>query len=140
MTDVIPTQMPPRSAARSILAVFLGVLAVFVLSLGTDQIMHILGVFPPWGQPMHDAGDNLLALSYRILYGIVGGYVAASFAPRKPLGHAIVLGLVGTVLSLLGALGAMSMDMGPIWYPVALVVTALPCAWLGGFLHHRMQY
>jgi hypothetical protein len=137
MTGTLQAPLRPRSIPGSALAVFLGVLAVFVLSLGSDQIMHMLGVFPPWGEPMRETGDNLLALSYRIIYGIVGGYVAASFAPRKPLGHAVVLGLVGTVLSLLGALGAMSMDMGPMWYPVALVVTALPCAWLGGVLQGR---
>ena len=26
---------------------------------------------------------------------------------------------------------------GPHWYPLALVVTALPCVWAGGLLHER---
>lgn len=26
-------------------------------------------------------------------------------------------------------------DVGPAWYPIALVLTAVPCAWLGGALH-----
>lgn len=139
MTGTLQVYVPRRSGPRSVLAVFLGVLAVFVFSLGTDQIMHMLGVYPPWGEPMRETGDNLLALSYRIVYGVVGGYVTAHFAPRKPMGHAILLGVVGTILSLFGAIGAMSMDLGPVWYPLALVLTALPCAWLGGLVHRRSK-
>jgi hypothetical protein len=26
-------------------------------------------------------------------------------------------------------------DLGPAWYPIALAVTALPLAWLGGALY-----
>jgi hypothetical protein len=137
MTDITHAQMPPRSVPRSILAVFLGLLAVFVLSLGTDQILHVLEVYPPWGEPMRDTGDNLLALSYRLVYGVIGGTITARFAPRKPIGHALILGGIGTVLSLLGAIGAISMDVGPAWFPIALVLTALPCAWLGGMLQGR---
>ena len=137
MTASTPADLPPRSVPRSILAVFLGLLAVLVLSLGTDQLLHMAGVYPPWGEPMRETGDNLLALAYRLVYGIIGGYVTARFAPRNPMRHAIVLGVVGTVLSILGAAGAMQADLGPIWFPLALVVTALPCAWLGGRLAQR---
>lgn len=139
MTNATQAQMPARSVPRSILAVFLGVLVVFILSLGTDQIMHVLEIFPPWGEPMRDTGLNLLTLSYRIVYGVIGGYVTARFAPTAPMRHALVLGGIGTALSLAGAIGAISMDMGPVWFPVALVLTALPCAWLGGVLHGKMQ-
>ena len=137
MTASTPADLPPRSVPRSILAVFLGLLAVLVLSLGTDQLLHMAGVYPPWGEPMRETGDNLLALAYRLVYGIIGGYVTARFAPRNPMRHAIVLGVVGTVLSILGAAGAMQADLGPIWFPLALVATALPCAWLGGRLAQR---
>jgi hypothetical protein len=139
MTNATQTQPPPRSIPRSVLAVFLGLLAVFILSLGTDQILHMLEVYPPWGQPMRETSLNLLALSYRLVYGVIGGTITALFAPRKPMGHALILGGIGTVLSLLGAIGALSVDIGPVWYPIALVLTALPCAWLGGVLHGRMR-
>jgi len=35
---------------RSIGAVAAGFVAVFVLSLGTDQVLHVLKVYPPWGE------------------------------------------------------------------------------------------
>ncbi len=28
-------------------------------------------------------------------------------------------------------------EFGPHWYPLALVATALPCAWAGGLLHRK---
>lgn len=54
-------------AARSTAAVFVGFISVVVLSLGTDQVLHVLEVYPPWGEPMWDRALNLLALSYRTL-------------------------------------------------------------------------
>jgi hypothetical protein len=119
-------------------AVLLGFVVVVVLSLGTDQVLHVLQVYPPWGQPMWDPRLNLLALAYRCVYAVLGSYIAARVAPRNPMRHALALGVVGLVLSSAGALGAMAAEMGPNWYPIALVVTALPCAWLGGVLY-RMR-
>lgn len=120
-------------------AVLAGLVAIFVLSLGTDQVLHSLGVYPPWGQPMRDTGQNLLALSYRIVYGVLGSYLTARLALRAPMRHALILGAIGFVLSLAGTIAAIRMDLGPSWYPIALVLTALPCAWLGGTLYRTRQ-
>jgi ABC-type xylose transport system permease subunit len=50
--------------------------------------------------------------------------------------HALILGVIGVVLSSLGAITAITMvDVGPAWYPIALVLTTMPCAWLGGALY-----
>ena len=121
---------------RSAGAVFVGFIVVVALSLGTDQMLHSLGVYPPWGQPMYPTGVNLLALSYRIVYAVVGSYIAARLAPRNPMRHAMILGVIGVVLSSLGAITAITMaDVSPAWYPIALVLTTMPCAWLGGALY-----
>jgi len=133
------TSTHPRRLWRSTGAVLLGFFAVVVLSLGTDQVLHVLEVYPPWGQPMHDPGLNLLALAYRLVYAVVGSYIAARFAPRNPMRHALALGVVGFVLSLAGVIATIPMDLGPSWYPIALVLTALPCAWFGGVLHRMRQ-
>ena len=86
---------------------------------------------------MRDPSQNLLALSYRIIYGIVGGYIPARFAPRNPMRHAMIGGAIGFVLSGAGAIATIPMDLGPAWYPIAIWLTALPCAWVGGLLHRR---
>jgi hypothetical protein len=131
------TSQPRRTWPRSILAVFSGVVAVVVLSLGTDQVFHSLDVFPPWGQPMNDFGDNLLALAYRCVYGVVGSYLTARFAPHSPMRHVWIGAAIGFVLSLGGVVAAMNVNLGPLWYPIALTLTGLPCAWLGGKLHRK---
>jgi hypothetical protein len=120
--------------ARSILAVFAGFVAVVVLSLGTDQILHVLQVYPRWGEPMYDTGLNALALSYRIVYTLLGGFVTARLAPRAPMRHVTVLAVIGLFAGIAGAIAAITQAFGPNWYPIALAVTAYPCTWLGGRL------
>ena len=139
MQATVPAKQP-RSPWRSTGAVVLGFLVVVILSLGTDEVLHVLKVYPPWGKPMFDPRLNLLALSYRVVYSVIGSYIAARFAPRNPMRHALILGAVGVVLSLPGAVFITThTDLGPVWYPVSLVVTALPCAWLGGVLYQKKQ-
>jgi hypothetical protein len=45
--------------------------------------------------------------------------------------------LLGFVVSTIGAITTIPMKLGPAWYPIALVLTALPFAWLGGALERR---
>jgi hypothetical protein len=135
MTIPMTTSPHPRRLGRSVGALLLGFVAVVVLSLGTDQVLHVLKVYPPWDQPMFEPGLCLLALAYRIVYTVVGGYIAARYAPRAPMGHALALGVVGLVLGGTGAIATIPMHLGPAWYPIAIAVTALPCAWLGGVLY-----
>jgi hypothetical protein len=126
---------PPRRVLRSIWAVLAGMLVGIVLTLGTDELLHIAGVFPPWGQSMVGFDTALLlATAYRIVYSIAGSYIIARLAPNRPMLHALVGGAVGFVVSIVGAAATWNSGpaFGPHWYPVALVVTALPCAWVGG--------
>ncbi|TVR49311.1 MAG: hypothetical protein EA425_12615 [Puniceicoccaceae bacterium] len=131
----MPLSAPEKASwPKSIGAVFAGLIAIVVLSFGTDHVFHTLGVYPPWGKPMFATAPLLLATAYRIAYGIVGGYVTARLAPHAPVGHALVLGGVGTVLSALGAAASIPAGLAPAWFPILLVLTALPSAWLGGRL------
>lgn len=118
---------------RSILAILAGLGVIFVLSTGTDQILHASGVYPPWGQPMSD-GLFALATAYRIVYGILGCWVTARLAPARPMAHAMALGAIGVVLSLAGLVAAQQQSpaLGPLWYSLAIVAISLPCAWAGG--------
>lgn len=129
----MPETQSPRHIGRSIGAVLAGMLVVVVLSLGTDLALHAAGIFPPLDQRMSDA-LLVLATAYRTVYAVVGGYVTAWLAPNRPLYHALVNGLIGVALSLLGAVLTWNKALGPHWYPIALVITALPTAWAGGKL------
>ena len=122
-------------ALRSVGAVLAGMLFIIIISLVTDAVMHATGIFPPMFQPM-STSLWLFATAYRIVYGIAGGYLTARLAPDRPMRHAIILGVIGLVLSIAGAAATWGRgpEFGPKWYPLGLVVTALPCAWLGGKL------
>ena len=133
-----PTTNPsshPRRLGRSAIALFAGLLVGVILSLGTDQILHVLKIYPPWGQTMSD-GLFLLATAYRIVYTIIGSYIAARLAPYRPMWHAMVLGVVGLVVSLAGAAATWNREppIGPHWYALAIAAISIPCAWLGGRL------
>jgi hypothetical protein len=125
----------PRRLGRSIWAVVAGLLVVVVLSLATDQLLHVLNVYPPWGQPMYDTGDNVLALSYRLVYTVLGYYVTARLAPYLPMRHLWILAGIGLVLGVIGAVSTIPMKMGPAWYPIAIAATALPCAWVAAAIY-----
>ena len=138
-----PPPPPPevqRSIARTIGALVAGLVVGIVLSLGTDAILRVIGVFPPSGQAMSN-GLFVLAITYRVIYSVLASYVAARFAPDRPMWHALVLGVLNLVASLVGALLAWNKgpEFGPHWYPLSLVVLALPAAWLGGRLYTSNQ-
>jgi hypothetical protein len=92
-----------------------------------------------WGQPMYDPGLCLLATAYRSVYAVLGSYIAARLAPHAPMGHALALGVVGLVVGGAGAIATIPMHLGPAWYPIALALTAVPCAWLGGVLYRSRR-
>jgi hypothetical protein len=123
---------------QSIWAIFAGVAAGIVVTLVTDAVLHKAGVFPPAGQPAGD-GPLALATAYRTIYGIGGAYLTARLAPSRPMLHAMILGVLGFIASLAGAVATWNkMEIyGPHWYPVALVVLALPQSWLGGWIRER---
>ena len=131
---------PPRRIGRSIGAVLAGMLVGIVLTIGTDIVLHAIGVFPPWGQSMVGFdGALLLATIYRSIYGVVASYIIARLAPDRPMQHALVGGVVGLAVSIVGAAVTWNMGpaLGPHWYPLALVALAMPQSWAGGKLRLR---
>jgi hypothetical protein len=127
----------PRRIGRSIGAVLAGIVVGIILTIGTDVVLHVIGVFPPWGASMVGFdGALLLATVYRTVYGIVASYIIARLAPDRPMAHALAGGVLGIAVSILGA--ALTWNKGPAfgphWYPLALIVLAMPQAWAGGKL------
>ena len=120
---------------KSAIAVLSGFFTVFVASVATDELLHVLNVYPPWGEPMWNPWLNLLALAYRTIYAMAGGFITASLAPRAPIRHVHILAGIGTALATAGAVMAiMQANLGPAWYPILLAVTSWPAVWFGGTL------
>jgi len=123
----------PRKTLQSVGALFAGFVANVVLSLGTDVGLRAIGILPALADPATDL-QLLLAAAYRTLYGVVSSYIVARLAPNRPMEHALLGGAIGMVLGIIGAGVTWNRGLGPHWYSVALVVTALPSAWAGGKL------
>jgi hypothetical protein len=122
-----------RNIGKSILAVLIGILAGIILTLVTDALLHKVGFFPPLGQ-WTPSRPLAVATAYRIVYSIFGSYIVALLAPSKPMKHALISGVIGVIATAIGAIATWNQNLGPHWYALALIVIALPCAWIGGKL------
>jgi hypothetical protein len=116
---------------KSIGAVLAGLILIFALSHLTDVVMEKTGVML---NPFHKnpLWVMLFVTAYRLIFVAAGTYLAAVLAPGKPMLHAMILGTIGCVLGILGAIAMW--DHPPHWYPVSLVILGWPFAWLGGKL------
>jgi len=125
----------PRQLGRSVVALLAGFVVGVAITLATDFVLHLVGIFPPLGQPT-GSKPLVLATIYRTVYQVIASYITARLAPYGPMGHALVGGAIGLAICILGAAVTWNKGpaFGPHWYPVALIVLAMPTAWLGGKL------
>ncbi len=79
----------------------------------------------------------IAVIAYRNVYNVVGGYLIARLAPRRPMLHSIVLGSFGLFVSLAATIVTLHLHVGPVWYGLGIAALALPSAWLGGKLWLR---
>ena len=124
-----------KNIFKSIGAVIAGIITGAALSIGTDFALEKTGVFPPIGKGIFIWWMLLLALIYRGIYTIASGYVTAKLAPNNPMRHAVILGIIGVVVTILGSIA--NWDKSAAWYPIALILITLPCTWLGGKLKRK---
>lgn len=126
--DVHPTlRFRKRRSAAALAA---GFLFIAITSTASDALMRALGVFP--SDPAQPLTDALFAVAaaYRALFGVAGTYLAARLAPSRPVAHAWALGLVGVVLSTVGAF--VMWNAGTHWYALVNVAIPFPAAFIGG--------
>jgi uncharacterized BrkB/YihY/UPF0761 family membrane protein len=121
---------------KSFLAVLAGLAFVVIVSSLIDFAMYYSGVF---AKDEMTATHWLIAVAYRVVISTIGCWIAAKLAPRNPMKHALILGGIGTTIAIIGAAVTWNAgaEFGPHWYPLTLVLTAMPCAWLGGTLASR---
>jgi hypothetical protein len=128
---VLPNKKAMKTA-RSIGAVVAGIMTNVILSVAVDFVLESTGIFPPVGEGKFDTWMLVLALSYRCVFAVAGGYVTARLAPKEPMRHVIILACIGIALGIIGTI--VGWNKSAHWYPLALVITAFPCTWLGGKL------
>lgn len=121
---------------RSIWAVFAGFVVATVLAIGTDLLLFAL--LPQLADPqvqMQQTGLLAAMVVYTAIAGAAGAFVTAWLAPRRPMMHAVILGVIALLLAL--AASTVSWATSPAWYHVLQVGLVLPAAWVGGWLYAR---
>src|SRR5688572_1761821 len=118
-----------RETFKSIGAVIAGFALLVILSVITDSILEETGIMKT--EPFVENPVWLIAIIvlYRTIFNTLGCYLTACLAPNRPMKHAIILGIIGLVLTIVGLIAMW--DIPPRWYPISLMVLTLPAAWLG---------
>lgn len=118
---------------RSIVSLVSGFVITVVLALGSDGLLRLLApqAFSSSGA-VRGHGWLALMLAYTACSVVVGCLIAARLAPSHPLGHAVVLGVIGLVFTIAATLA--TWGTAPSWYHLLAMVQVMPSAWLGGWL------
>jgi len=77
------------------------------------------------------------ALAYRILFQIGGCALAGRIVKNHPMRIAMICATIGFVGAAALTLGTWHRNMGPHWYALAVMISALPCGYVGGLLAAR---
>ena len=133
-TELAQAPIRSRKIGRSILALLAGFIVSVVLTLSTDYGLQAAGVLPAFGHGPLNEFQSALAATYRTLYAVLSSYLVAHLAPRRPMEHALAGAGIGMLFAIAGAVATWSKDLGPHWYPILLIVLALPTGWAGARL------
>ncbi len=116
---------------RSIAAVLVGFVLIGALSVGADMVLRqaMPTAFDAAGR-VDSVPVLLLMMGYVGLFAVTGCYLTARLAPRRPMLHAMVLGVLGLAFNVAGSVALW--DTAPVWYHVASLTLVMPYAWLGG--------
>ena len=123
-----------KRAIKSVIAVLTGLITVIILANGTDIFLETAGIFPSVKDQLENGFNTywmlMLAITYRTAYMIIGGYITALLSPGKPMRHVLILGIIGTILGIAGAIAAWG--IAPSWFLISIVLLGLPAVWVGG--------
>jgi hypothetical protein len=119
-----------RNILQSIGAFLAAVLVTFALSYGTDFILQSTGILPR-GNLYVAWLLIVMVIAYRSVYNAIGGYIASRLAPNHPMGHALALGVLGFVGSVVSTIATLNMRLGPVWYPLTIAVLSIPSTLVG---------
>ncbi|MEY3648113.1 MAG: hypothetical protein RLZ13_998 [Bacteroidota bacterium] len=119
-----------KELLKSIGAVLAGFALLVTLSVLMDSLLEKIGALKT--DPFNENPSWLIVLLilYRTIFNAFGSYLTARLAPNKPMKHALILGSIGFVLTIVGLIAMW--DIPPRWYPISLIVLTLPAAWVGG--------
>jgi hypothetical protein len=129
-----------EAVPRIALAVFIGFVVTTALSIGTDIVLVLAGISPQSGDIMSSQPRLLFASTYRAVFGVLGAFVTAMVANLYYKRAVLALGVVGTLLGVIGIFAQWDKwNRATAWYPILLAVLAIPSCWIGGKLYERYK-
>jgi|SRR5690554_1819785 len=126
-----------KTVLKSIGAIVAGFATIVILSITTDIILEKAGIMITEPFAKNPVWLIVIIIAYRTVFNTLGCYLAGRLAPTKPMKHAIILGIIGVVLTTVGLI--VMWDVPPRWYPITLILLTMPAAWLGGKLFLKNQ-
>jgi hypothetical protein len=113
---------------RSIAAVAAG---YFVFAAAAVLLFQMSGQAPHAAAPLT---FKLAAVVWGAVFALVGGWLAAHVAVRRPATHGA---LVAAVIALGAVVSIAARPADALWSQLAALVLMAPCAWAGGVLAAR---
>ena len=117
---------------KSIGAILAGFVTGAALSVGADFLMEQTNMMSMENFKQSSAAVIVTVILYRFVFNVAGCYLTARLAPDKPMKHVLIIGIIGTVLSILGTIAMW--DLAIPAYNLTIILMSLPSAWLGGKL------
>ncbi|MBA3680884.1 MAG: hypothetical protein H0W73_06915 [Bacteroidetes bacterium] len=117
---------------KSIGAILTGFILAAFLSIATDMILNLTNIVNMESFKDNSAIIILFVIIYRFIYNVMGCYLTSKLAPNKPMKHALIIGVIGTVFALLGSIAMW--DKAVAWYNISVILISLPSAWVGAKL------
>jgi hypothetical protein len=134
------------TAMRNILAILAGFVLTLLLTRGTDILLEGVGIFPTVEEQQKNGFNvlwmNIVAIFYRIVFTMLGGYITARTAASNPGRNVNILGIIGTIIAVVGNIVVYQIpemaNVLPLWFSVVLVLIAYPFTYAGGRLAIRV--
>jgi hypothetical protein len=117
---------------RSVAGIVAGIALFSLLLLAAMAVGNaLLGSEPEWIN--RSVTTQVVWLIWNIVSMVSAGYVAAVVAPRAQATHAIVMGSIQSVFTLVAML-TVSDNVTPQWLWIAGIIATIPAAWAGSRL------
>jgi uncharacterized membrane protein YeaQ/YmgE (transglycosylase-associated protein family) len=120
-----------KNILKSIGVILLAFVVIALLSMLTDFLLESIGVLPNPQKGLFETWAILLVLFYRVVYTILAGFIVAKLAPNRPMLHAIILGIIGTIITVLAVSSPSVAEKAPLWFGYTLATITVPCLWFG---------
>ncbi|HEY0656036.1 MAG TPA: hypothetical protein VGD65_23035 [Chryseosolibacter sp.] len=116
---------------KSMGVILLGFMVNALLSIITDFLLESVGILPDPSRGLFETWAIILVLFYRSGYAILAGFVVARLAPDRAVPHVLILGVIGTVITILAVSNPAFAGKAPLWFGYTLAFLTIPMLWLG---------